>query len=87
MRMTREELEGAFDVIRNDLEGDKTYLQDNDAVKGYFFIILVTLYIRYMIINILRNRVEWKTFSERCPAGILQNIYLHNGNEVVTPKS
>ena len=34
----------------------KTYLQDDDSVRGYFLTILVALYIRYRILNILKDR-------------------------------
>lgn len=29
-----------FDTMNGDLESDKTYLGDNDKVKGFFFIAL-----------------------------------------------
>jgi hypothetical protein len=35
----------------------KTYLQDFDSVRGYFLTILVALYIRYRILNILKDNV------------------------------
>ena len=56
MWKTREEIEEAFDIMKNDLEEDKTYLQDDDAVRGYFLTILVALYIRYRILNILKDK-------------------------------
>ena len=34
----REEIEQAFDAMKNELENDKCYLGDNDAVRGYFFV-------------------------------------------------
>ncbi|MDP2844537.1 MAG: transposase, partial [Candidatus Methanoperedens sp.] len=34
----RENIEVAFDALKNELENDKTYLNDDDAVRGYFFI-------------------------------------------------
>ena len=52
----REEIEEAFDIMKNDLEEDKTYLQDDDSVRGYFLTILVALYIRYRILNILKDK-------------------------------
>lgn len=33
---SREEIEQAFDVMKNDLEADKTYLGGEDAVRGLF---------------------------------------------------
>ncbi|MFG1415881.1 MAG: transposase [Thermoplasmataceae archaeon] len=56
MWKTREDVEEAFDIMKNDLEEDKTYLQDDDSVRGYFLTILVALYIRYRILNILKDR-------------------------------
>ena len=56
MWKTREDVEESFDIMKNDLEEDKTYLQDDDSVHGYFLTILVALYIRYRILNILRDR-------------------------------
>ena len=52
----REDVEEAFDIMKNDFEEDKTYLQDDDSVREYFFTILVALYIRYWILNILKDR-------------------------------
>ena len=33
----RENIEVAFDALKNELENDKTYLGDEDAVRRYFF--------------------------------------------------
>ena len=63
MWKTSEEIEEAFDIMKNDLEEDKTYLKDDDSVRGYFLIILVALYIRYRILNILKDKeVNGKLF-------------------------
>ena len=51
---SREDVEQAFDVFKNELENDKTYLSDTDAVRGYFFISFVSLYLYYRVYNILR---------------------------------
>ncbi len=56
MWKTREEIEESFDIMKNDLEEDKTYLQDDDAVRGYFFTILTALYLRYGILNTLKEK-------------------------------
>ncbi|MBI5036194.1 transposase, partial [Candidatus Micrarchaeota archaeon] len=45
----REEVEQAFDALKNELENDKTYLGDADAVRGYFFISFLSLYLYYEI--------------------------------------
>jgi len=51
---SREDVEQAFDVLKNELENDKTYLSDPDAVRGYFFISFVSLYLYYRIYSILK---------------------------------
>ena len=51
----RENIEVAFDALKNELENDKTYLDDDDAVRGYFFISFISLYLYYKILNLLRK--------------------------------
>ena len=50
----REDIEQCFDAMKNDMENDKTYLRDNDAIRGYFFVSFIALYIHYRILEILR---------------------------------
>ena len=56
MYKTREDVEQAFDAMKNELEEDKTYLQDGDSVRGYFFTIFTALYVHYRILNALKDR-------------------------------
>lgn len=51
----REEVEVAFDAMKNELESDKLYLSDDDRVRGYFFISFLSLYIYFRILNILKK--------------------------------
>jgi len=51
----REEIECAFDSLKNPLESDKTYLGNDDSVRGYFFVSFVALYIYCSIINRLKE--------------------------------
>ena len=51
----REEIETAFDAMKNEMENDKTYLSDDDAVRGYFFISFISLYLYYCLLEILRK--------------------------------
>lgn len=53
---SREEIEQAFDAMKNDLEADKTYLGGEDAVRGYFFVVLLGLRIHFKILRRLRER-------------------------------
>lgn len=51
----REEVETAFDAMKNEMENDKTYLQDDDAVRGYFFTAFISLYLYHRLLQILRE--------------------------------
>ena len=50
----REDIEQCFDAMKNGMENDKTYLRDNDAIRGYFFVSFIALYIHYRLLEILR---------------------------------
>ena len=52
---SREEVEQAFDAMKGDLESDKTYLRDNEKVKGFFFIVFLALKIRFRILKVLKD--------------------------------
>lgn len=52
---SREEVEQVFDTMKGDLESDKTYLRDNDKVKGFFFIVFLALRIRFRILKVLKE--------------------------------
>ena len=42
--------------LLNKYENDKTYLGDDDAVRGYFFISFLSLYLYYKILNIIKEK-------------------------------
>lgn len=52
----REEIELSFDVMKNELEADKTYLGREDAVRGYFVMILFALRLHFKILKRLREK-------------------------------
>ena len=52
----RESVETTFDAMKNELETDKTYLGDDDAVRGYFFISFISLYLYYRILKMLKEK-------------------------------
>ena len=52
---SREEVEQVFDTMKGDLESDKTYLRDNEKVKGFFFIVFLALRIRFRILKVLKE--------------------------------
>ena len=51
----RGEIEIAFDAMKNELENDKTYLSNDDAVRGYFFVSFISLYLYFRILELLRR--------------------------------
>lgn len=53
---SREEIEQAFDAMKNDLEADKTYLGGEDAVRGYFLVVLLALRIHFKVLKRLREK-------------------------------
>ena len=50
----REEIEQAFDAMKNELENDKSYLGDEDSLRGYFFVSFLSLYLYYRIFVLIR---------------------------------
>ncbi|MGC8558821.1 MAG: IS1634-like element ISFac6 family transposase, partial [Nitrososphaeria archaeon] len=52
----REDVEQAFDAMKDELEDDKSYLSDDYALRGYFFISFVSLYLYYAALNLLRKK-------------------------------
>ena len=50
----REEVEQAFDALKNELENDKLYLGDDDAVRGYFFVSFLCLYLYFRVLGLIR---------------------------------
>jgi transposase len=53
---SREDIETSFDALKNELENDKTYLRDDDGVRGYFFVSFLSLYLYHKILNLLRKK-------------------------------
>lgn len=51
----REDVELAFDAMKNELENDKIYLSNDDAVRGYFFISFLSLYLYFRVLELLRR--------------------------------
>ena len=52
----REEVEQAFDAMKNQLENDKAYLHTTNGIRGYFFISLISLYIYFRILGALKAK-------------------------------
>ncbi len=54
MYKQREEIEQAFDAMKNELENDRSYLRDDESIVGYFFISFISLCIYYSIFLLIR---------------------------------
>jgi hypothetical protein len=52
----REEIEQAFDYLKNDLEADRTCLGDDDVVRGYFVVVFLAMRLYFKILLRLRER-------------------------------
>jgi transposase len=52
----RQRIEVVFDALKNELENDKTYLSDDDAIRGYFFVSFISLYLYCKILEMLRKK-------------------------------
>jgi transposase len=52
----REEVEQAFDFMKNDLEADKTYLGRDDAVRGYFVVVFLAMRLYFKILRRLKEK-------------------------------
>ena len=53
---SREEVEVAFDAMKNELENDKAYLHTADGLRGYFFISLISHYMYFSILDTLKEK-------------------------------
>ncbi|MEM4058558.1 MAG: IS1634 family transposase, partial [Thermoplasmata archaeon] len=54
----------------------KTYLQDDDALRGYFFITFVSLYLYFRIMNIIKKTGLTKDLSVNELLIELSKVYL-----------
>jgi hypothetical protein len=51
----REDVEQAFDAMKNELENDKLYLGNDEAVRGYFFVSFLSLYLYFRVLEKIRK--------------------------------
>ncbi|MFQ6077470.1 MAG: transposase [Candidatus Bathyarchaeia archaeon] len=52
----KQDVELAFDAMKNSLDADKTYLQTAEGVRGYFFVSFLALRIYFNILKRLREK-------------------------------
>jgi transposase len=59
----REQIERAFNVFKNLLESDKSYLREDKKFEGYTFLNFLSLYLYYLVLNTLKNKDMNKKYS------------------------
>lgn len=59
----RHDVELAFDKLKNHLDDDKTHLQSDDALRGYYFVSLLALRVCFAVLNRLREFDKTSTIS------------------------
>ena len=74
MYKQREELEQAFDAMKNELENDKSYLRDDDSIRRYFFVSFLSLYLDYSIFLRIRTADLIDKISVKDALLVLQGI-------------
>lgn len=52
----REDVELAFDTMKNHMDADKTYMQSAEATRGYFFITFLAMRVYFSILKRLREK-------------------------------
>ena len=52
----REYVEYAFNVYKNDLEADRSYLRDDSVISTYMFLNLLSLYLHFQILNMIDGK-------------------------------
>lgn len=72
----REDVEQGFDAMKNELENDKAYLQSDEAVRGYFFVSFISLYLYYRVLSILKSKGLTDKFSVNEVLFELSKVYL-----------
>ena len=56
MYKQREYVENAFNVYKNDLEVDRSYLRDDHMMFTYMFLNLLSLYLHFQILNMINGK-------------------------------
>ena len=73
---SREEVEVAFDAMKNELENDKAYLHTTDGLRGYFFISFISLYMYFSILQVLKDHDLSQKISVKETLFELSKIYV-----------
>jgi transposase len=65
---TRQRIEQMIDVMKNIIESDKTYMQDSDALEGWFFVNYIALIFYF---RLYKHLVNYKALSKVSPKDVL----------------
>lgn len=80
MYKDRDNIEKSFDILKNIIDSDKSYLRDNDTLNGYMFVNFISLYIYYNILNDLKERGISNKYSVKDILLLFSKIKVFNLN-------
>ncbi|AGO60045.1 transposase IS4 family [Ferroplasma acidiphilum] len=69
----REYVEYAFNVYKNDLEADRSYIRDDHMLSAYMFLNLLSLYLHFQVLNMIDGK-----YSVKDVLLILSRIKIYN---------
>jgi transposase len=77
----KEAVELAFDAMKNELENDKCYLGNSDAVRGYFFVSFLSLYLYFRVLERIRAAGLTSELSVEELLFLLSKVYIVKYND------
>ena len=72
----RRDIEQSFDSLKNTLEGDKTWMQGRESLRGYYFILFIALHMYSQVLDHLRRKDLLKRYSVHDVLWQLSKVYL-----------
>ena len=81
----RKEIEYAFDALKNTIESDKTWMQSTERLRGYFFIVFISLYLYSRILEHLKRKDLLKTYSVDDVLVYLSKVYATETDYTIIP--
>ena len=65
-----------FNILKNVMEAHISHLRNNESLSGYFFINFISLYLYYLILNLLQKKELNSKFPVRNLLFELSKIYM-----------
>ena len=94
MYKQRDEIEQAFDAMKNELENDKPNLKGEDSIRGYFFVFFLSPYLYYKIFARIGGRSHEQDIGEGCTSEVFHSppdsgrkVIHHVGNTCIICKA